>query len=201
MPQTADSFSTSESLIRRVQARDPIAWHRLSHLYGPLAYRWARKWGLQPQDSADVVQNVFLSVSQNIARYSHLRPDATFRGWLWTITRNAVREYYRRKTMYPNAIGGSEAYHRLQQIVDQLERSGAAPDDADEVNTSTALAHRALRLIQGDFDLKTWDAFRRMTMENQSAAEVGRDLGMTSRAVRQAKYRVLCRLREMLADE
>jgi DNA-directed RNA polymerase specialized sigma24 family protein len=35
-------------------------------------------------------------------------------------------------------------------------------------------------------------------VEGASATEVGTELGMTPAAVRQAKYRVLCRLREEL---
>lgn len=50
---------TSSSLIRAILARDPQAWSRFAQLYGPVVYRWVRQWGLQENDAADVVQEVF----------------------------------------------------------------------------------------------------------------------------------------------
>lgn len=201
MAQTANSFSTSASLIHRVKSRDPEAWERLSLLYGPLTYHWTRQCGLQPDDAADVVQNVFFSVSQNVDRYSSQGPNASFRGWLWTITRNAVREFIRQRARRPQAIGGTDAHAKLQQVADSLD---SIPDDFDSwqgFNASTSLAHRALMLIKRDFEPRTWEAFWRTAMEDQPAAEVASALGFTTKAVRQAKYRVLCRLREILADD
>ncbi len=200
MAETA-SFSTSASLIRRVQRRDPEAWQRLSRLYGPLAYRWTRQCGLQPSDAADVVQNVFFSVAQHVEGYSSGGPNHSFRGWLWTITRNAVREFYRQQATHPQAVGGTDAQIRFQEIAESLDQIDSSPDVTDGFDASASLAHRALTLIKGDFEPRTWDAFWRTTIDNQPAAEVGIELGLTTKAVRQAKYRVLCRLREVLADD
>jgi len=119
--QAYSSPSTSFTLLQRVRALDPEAWHALSRLYGPLVYRWARQSGLQPQDASDVAQNVFVSILRGISRFSLEGPEATFRGWLWTITRNAVREFARRQSRHPAAAGGSDAQHTL------LELPGMAP--------------------------------------------------------------------------
>ena len=43
---------------------------------------------------------------------------------------------------------------------------------------------------------RTWQAFWRLAVENHATAEISADLGLSQGAVRQAKYRVLCRLRE-----
>jgi RNA polymerase sigma-70 factor (ECF subfamily) len=201
MAQTSNSFSTSASLIRRVKGRDPDAWQRLSQLYGPLVYRWTRQCGLQPSDAADVVQNVFFSVSQHVDGYSSQGPNHSFRGWLWTITRNAVREFHRQQAIRPQAAGGTDAQIRFQQVPETLDKYEDIPDAGDGFDASASLAHRALGIIKGDFEPRTWDAFWRTTIDNQSAAEVGAALGLSTKAVRQAKYRVLCRLREILADD
>ena len=50
--------------------------------------------------------------------------------------------------------------------------------------------------IRGDFDDPTWQAFWRLTVENHATADIAAELGISQGAVRQAKYRVLCRLRE-----
>src|SRR5688572_4263442 len=115
MPSDATSFSaaadgsTSSSLIDRVQARDAEAWRRLAHIYGPLVYRWTQKAGLQESDAADVSQEVFRAVASHVTEFRRDRPDATFRGWLWTITRNKIHDFFRRRAGEPEARGGSDA--------------------------------------------------------------------------------------------
>jgi RNA polymerase sigma-70 factor (ECF subfamily) len=52
--------------------------------------------------------------------------------------------------------------------------------------------------MHSDFDQKTWQAFRRMAVDGHLSAEIAADLGMTKDAVRQAKCRVLRRLRDEL---
>ena len=68
------------------------------------------------------------------------------------------------------------------------------PEDTAEAE----LIRRAANLVQGDYDEKTWQAFWRVTVDGHSSTEVANDLEMTPNAVRQAKFRVLHRLREML---
>ena len=194
MSQAYSSPSTSFTLIQRVRALDPEAWHALSRLYGPLVYRWARQCGLQPQDASDVAQNVFVSILRGISRFSLDLPDATFRGWLWTITRNAVREFARKQSRHPAATGGSDAGHTLLEL---------PADEEPEVDQDVlpSLTHRALRIVRESIDPRNWDAFWRTTALGESAVDVAESLQMTPAAVRQARYRVLCRLRDLLADD
>jgi RNA polymerase sigma-70 factor (ECF subfamily) len=58
--------------------------------------------------------------------------------------------------------------------------------------------HRALALIRGDFEPRTWAAFWRSAVEGATAAEVSSELNLSIDAVYQAKSRVLRRLREEL---
>jgi RNA polymerase sigma-70 factor (ECF subfamily) len=185
---------TSSSLIARVQRRDAEAWEVLARLYGPLVYGWARQRGLQDQDAADVVQEVFQSVARAIDGFDAAGPGSTFRGWLWTITRNAVRQHARIQARHPSAVGGTDAQQQMQA----LPQTGAEETEPAAPNTKTALAHRALRLIRDEFEPPTWQAFWRVTIDGRTAGDVADELGLTPGAVRQAKYRVLCRLRDLL---
>lgn len=85
----------------------------------------------------------------------------------------------------------------MQQAADILEME-SLPDDS---NVRASVVHRALELIRGEFQDRTWQAFWRMTVSHHSAAEIAADLGLNENAVRRAKYRVLCRLGEVLSDE
>jgi RNA polymerase sigma-70 factor (ECF subfamily) len=187
--------STSVTFLEKVQAQQPEAWRRLVRLYGPVLYVWCRQSGLQPEDAADVVQEVFMAVATHVMGFRHDRPGATFRGWLWVIARNKIRDHFRRRAGRARAPGGTAAQEELAQLPDQLSdasSSGADPPCAD------GLEHRALELIQGEFEDRTWQVFLRATIEGHSAAQIAADTGMTTRAVRQAKYRVLRRLRREL---
>jgi RNA polymerase sigma-70 factor (ECF subfamily) len=197
VPIVDDIGGTSSSLIGRVRLRDPQAWRELAELYGPLVYRWARQCGLQDHDAADVTQDVFASVARAIDDYRRRTSGDTFRGWLWTITRNSVRAHFRNRQRQPAAAGGTDAQQQIADLPALLE-ADSEPADHDP---RAALARRAVRLIRAEFEQRTWLAFERLTILEQSVEEVAAALDMTPAAVRQAKYRVLVRVRQLLADE
>jgi RNA polymerase sigma-70 factor (ECF subfamily) len=186
---------TSTTLLQRLRAREPEAWERLCRLYGPLVYRWCRSWGLQDPDAADVVQEVFRSVAVSLDHFQKEAPTDSFQGWLWGITRNKLRDHFRSQETNPAAAGGSDAQRQLLQVPEALPSSAANSPQADAM-----LVQRALALIRVEFEERTWRAFWRSAVDGQAANDIARELGMTARAVRQAKYRVLRRLRQELGD-
>ena len=201
MGASAEPGSTSASLLERVRRLDGDAWERLCALYSPVVYGWCRRAGLQESDAADVVQNVFRSVLRGIGDFRGKTRGGSFRGWLWAITRNEVRLFYRTQGSVPQALGGSEAQRRFAEQPDGLADIGAADLDTaepDSAQTRRRVVHRALELVRGDFSESTWAAFSQISFEGRSISEVAANLGMAENAVRQAKFRVLRRLREEL---
>ena len=192
-----DAHSTSSSLISRVRRKDPAAWARLSELYGPLVYHWCRRTGLPAEDSADVVQDVFRSVSTAIESFHNDRDGDTFRGWLWTITRNKIRDFARYQQGKPQAAGGTDAYAQLIEVPDREPDTQEGSQTSPPVNR---LIHRALEMIRSEFQESTWNAFRLTALEGRSAPQAAKELGSTPQAVRQAKSRVLRRLRAELGE-
>ncbi len=184
------SGSTSHTLLDRVRLREPEAWQRFVHLYGPTIYGWAERTSLQAHDAADVTQEVFQSVALHIDRFRRDRPGDTFRGWLRTITLNKVRDLFRNRPNY--AVGTAE-------VDDRLARLTAGDDSDSSLPESTGqLAHRALQLIQTDFEPTTWQAFLLCTVSGRTVAETAAELGLTAAAVYKAKSRVTIRLRREL---
>ncbi len=192
-----DSSATSRSLLARVQANEERAWERLVDLYAPLVFHWCRSRGLQAEDVADVLQEVFRAVVAHVGGFRKERPGDTFRGWLRRITQNKLRDHFRRTGREPRGTGGSSARDRLAQI------PGPEPADDDLVpdgEGESILFGRALDLIRGEFAEQTWAAFWRTAVDGRPAGDVAADLAMTPGAVRVAKCRVLRRLREELGD-
>jgi RNA polymerase sigma-70 factor (ECF subfamily) len=192
-----DSSSIASSLLLRLKVQDPEAWKRLVRWYGPVIYSWCRRQGLHADDAEDVGQEVFQAVSRNIGNFRRERPGETFRGWLWTITVNKVRDHRRRRGGQPEAAGGSTAQQQLLQVPEEASEVSAASAPAGE---ASVLSHAALDLIRAEFEVRTWQAFWRVTVEEQAAGVVAADLGMSLGAVYVAKSRVLRRLREELGD-
>jgi len=197
-PPSTTGGSITLSLLARLKAHDPEGWRRLSQLYCPLVYRWCLRGRLQPQDAYDVVQEVFRTVAMKIHSFRRERPNDTFRGWLWTITRHKLGDYYRRQRAQAPASGGSDAMAMMLQIPQEESTDN---DGFLESGDASSLYHRALKLICQEFSEKTWKAFWRVVVEDQPPALVAQELGMSTNAIYIAKSRVLARLREELGDE
>jgi RNA polymerase sigma-70 factor (ECF subfamily) len=192
-PDAHSVTSTSRSLLARVRRNEPQAWERLVALYTPLVYYWCRKLDVPHQD--DVVQEVFNAVAGNMQRFRKERPQDTFRGWLRTIARSKVMDYYRRGGREPKAAGGTAAQRRLAEVP-----ADESIDDEEERQAHSELYQRALELIRSDFQQHTWQAFWRVVVDGQAPKDVAEELGMKPGTVRVAKCRVLQRLRQELGE-
>lgn len=189
---------TPSRLLVRLRAKEANSWQHLSDLYGPLVWHWCRHSGLQAQDAADVMQETFVSAWSGIGGFQHQPGQGSFRKWLWTITRNKIYDYYRRSAAQPQAPGGTAAQARLAEIPeDPPEQTAGNPADRAEFKS---LFGRALEIVRSGFEPRTWEAFWLAAVEGRPTAEVAVALGISPDAVRQAKCRVLRRLREELGD-
>ena len=132
-----------------------------------------------------------MAVARNISDFRRDRGTDTFRGWLRRITQYKIVDRWRDPE--PAAIGGSDARRMLDQVPDEM------PDSAEQVASDNDLLTRtALELIRAEFEERTWQAFWRTAVDERPSPEVAAELGMTKHAVRQAKCRVVRRVREEL---
>jgi RNA polymerase sigma-70 factor (ECF subfamily) len=161
------------------------AWGRFVQLYTPLLFFWGRRLGLQEQDAADLVQDVFATLLQKLPDFRY-DSGRTFRGWLRTVILNKWRD--RRRRPAP-ALLGSDA----GGLADSAD-----PDALGEAEYRQHLVRRALHLMQAEFSDKTWKACWEHVAAGRPAAEVAAELGICPGAVYVAKARVLRRLREVL---
>jgi RNA polymerase sigma-70 factor (ECF subfamily) len=177
-----------------VQLRDGgnhAAWQQFLALYGPVVYGFARKRGLQDADAADVMQDVMRSVSSAISRLDYNRTKGTFRGWLFTISRNKVFNFLSARRIRPQASGDSG----MNRLLD------SQPDEHDgteewEMEYQRRLASLAMDRIRSEFQDKTWQAFWLTAVEGAAAGDVSKRIGLSTGAVYVAKSRVLARLKE-----
>ena len=175
--------TTTLSLLERLrQPKANEAWQRFVDLYTPLLHFWARRLGLQNDDAADLVQEVFRTLLQKLPTLK-LRPSGTFRGWLRVVTRHTWLNLRRRRVL-------SQVDSAVLDVV---------PSSAEafwEVDFRRYLVKRALDVMQADFHPATWKACWEVVAYGRPAAEVAQELGLTVGAVHAARARVLARLRE-----
>lgn len=193
-PSPAEHPTLSTQHLAGVQRMDPEGWSRLVHTYGPIVYRWCRASGVPESDAADVVQDVFTSVARSIADFQPQKQTGSFRSWLATITRNRVRDYFRKQSLREQAAGGTGAWQQMQQYVDNLD-SSISVDQA-----TNPIVQHVLESVKAEFEHLTWQAFWMTAVEAKTAAEVSAAIGMPVASVYQSKSRVLRRLRQRLSE-
>jgi RNA polymerase sigma-70 factor, ECF subfamily len=181
--------TTSVSLLARLRLPgDAQAWRRFVDMYTPLLYYWARRMGLQQDDAADLVQEVFAVLLRKLPEFTYDH-DKSFRSWLRTVTLNKWRELQRRQAILPQ----SNAASALGGLT--------GPDTANDLSEREyrqLVVGRALHIMQCEFEPSSWKAFWEMTVNGRAAAEVAKELGLSPGAARAAKFRVLSKLRHEL---
>jgi len=191
-------MSVDESPLTRasllVQIRDNsnhTAWQEFVTLHGPVVYGFARKRGLQDADAADLMQDVLRSVAVAIGRLDYDRNQGTFRGWLFTVTRNKIFNFLAARRIRPQGSGNTTSNRLLDS-----QPEGSDSEDAWEFEYQRRLAALAMERIKTEFQENTWRAFWLTAVEGQAAADVAQQVGISPGAIYVAKSRVLARLKE-----
>ncbi|MCA9150930.1 MAG: hypothetical protein KDA92_16575, partial [Planctomycetales bacterium] len=92
-------------------------------------------------------------------------------------------------------VGGSAFAELMSELPNQVNDQ-PGPDPLQETGL---LYQRALELIQTEFQDTTWRAFWATSIDGRPVRDVALDLQISEMAVRQAKSRVLRRLRATFA--
>ena len=188
--------ATRPSLLLRIRnSDDRQAWSQFVEVYAPVVYRFARRRGLQDADAADVTQNVLRAVAGAAPRLDYDRTRGSFRGWLYTVSRNKLNSFLASERRQARG-GGDPSVQRL------LENQPAPAEDVDlwQQEYERGLFAWAADVVRGTFQEPTWKAFWETAVEGRSAREVAVETGMSPGAVYIAKSRVLARLRERIAE-
>ena len=183
---------TRASLLIRIQdPADAEAWRQFFELYAPVIYGFARKRGLQDADAADLMQDVLRSVAGAAERLNYDPAKGTFRGWLYSVTRNKIFNFLDKQRHHARGSGDSGSQRRLEEL--------AAPEEDREEWDRDYERHRfnwAAERIREEFQETTWQAFWMTAVDGLSAKDAGSKLTMSPGAVYVAKSRVIARLRE-----
>ncbi|HYV34947.1 MAG TPA: sigma-70 family RNA polymerase sigma factor [Gemmataceae bacterium] len=188
-----ESPATRVSLLVRLRdGSDAAAWREFVRLYAPVIYGFARKRGLQDADAADLMQEVLRSVSRAAQGLEYDPNRGTFRGWLFTVTRNKVFNFLESRRKRVVGSGDSRVQARLEQHADG---DGTLSGDW-ETDYQRTLAAQAMERVKGEFQSATWQAFLLTAVEGKTPAQIAKQVGLSVGAIYVAKSRVIARLRQ-----
>ena len=192
MNDPARTPTTSETLLRDLAARpDSPRAEEFARLYEPVLRRYvaASRIGhapIQPADRDDLVQEVFLAVRSALPAFRYEPGRSCFRAYLRRAVRNAVLRLQRRPASVPP------------------ERAAGLPAPSGEDRAAEEIRLRVWTLAlarvfrSGRFSPNTQVVFRRVALEGESPAVVGREFKLKPNAVYQIRNRILRAVREEL---
>jgi RNA polymerase sigma factor (sigma-70 family) len=190
---TPEQAQTRLSLLTRLAHPGPVdqaAWREFVDYYGPLIYRWCRRWNLQETDAQDVTQQVLLRVATKMAGFTY-DPSGSFRAWLRTLAHHAWSDFVAGQGRPGQGTGDSGVWETLTSVEardDLLQRM--------EHDFDLELLEQAIARVRQRVAPATWEAFRLTALEAIPAAEVARRLGKKVATVYASRSNVQKRLQE-----
>ena len=183
---------TRDSLLLQIQSQEnKDAWEEFVEIYRPVVYRVAISRGLQHADALDLVQLVFVSVANSIARWEKLNEKSRFRHWLLRVAKNATINAIQRRPA-DQALGG-EGY--AQDLIEQPAADPASETELD-LEYQRQLYLQAAEKVRANVSEENWTAFRLTAIDGVSIEQTSKELGKTVGAI----YAARCRIMKQLAN-
>lgn len=103
------SNRTDEELVKLAQRGEQDAFVTLYRRYLPKVYKRIR-FQIPESDTEDVTQEVFISLMNSLRSF---KGDSKFSTWLYTLTRNRIVDYYRKR--HVEQVELEKAEHRVSE--------------------------------------------------------------------------------------
>lgn len=177
--------------------RDPgnhAVWQQYVDRYRPLVVRYAARLGLSEADAEDVAQQTLISFCNAFQQGKYERERGRLRVWLFSIARNQVANWGRRRRSKEIQVGDDSG---------QTDFFAAVRDEREleqiwEQEWREAVMQQCLTEVRREVDPRTFEAFELFAGKGLAAEQVAEKLGITANAVFGAKRRILRRVRELL---
>jgi RNA polymerase sigma-70 factor (ECF subfamily) len=187
------TLATRVTLLARLARPGPLdegAWHEFVELYGPLLYKWCRRWQLQDADARDVTQQVLLKLARKLAEFRY-NPALSFRAWLRTLTHHAWRDLVTSQRR-PGRGTGDSRVRDLLATVEAREDFVRRMEQAED----RELLDLAIARVKERVEPATWEAFALTAFEGVPAAVAAERLQKRVATVYVARSKVQRMLQE-----
>lgn len=187
MPQEEND----EDIILSYKNGDEEAFKKLINRYtSPLYNFTARIAG--KNDASDIVQEIFIKVWKNIHRFDEQK--ASFKTWIFTIGRNTITDFLRKKKNLLFSDMGKEENEDMNSFADNIPASDLLPDAAMQKLQNTEFLNKILERLPPNYqEVLTLHYQEEMTFE-----EIGKILKKPLNTVKSQHRRAIIELRKML---
>lgn len=186
--------TTSPSLLLRIRnPDDEDAWEQFLAIYTSIVRDYCFQRRLQIADVDDIVQEVMTTVTKAIKNFEYDPSKGRFRAWLGTVAANTIKSHLnkeakRRKT--------TEKLNDLETgSTTGIDLAHCADPDSEWVEIfSERIFRAACTRARPHFSDVTWNCFEAAWIQNESAGDIAKNLGIPIHSVYVNKSRVLKRL-------
>jgi RNA polymerase sigma-70 factor (ECF subfamily) len=172
---------TPVSLLDRVKHGDMFAWAEFSERCLSVLRVWSLRWGLQPADADDLIQNTLIIVLTRIRTFRH-RGTGSFRSWIRMIAWHCFCDALALSKKTPPS-------ETMDRIRDTPEARQTLEEEFDRI-FELQLLEDAMRRVQGRVQQSTWEAFQLTAIQGLAARDASEQTGLTPDAVYAARARV-----------
>jgi RNA polymerase sigma-70 factor (ECF subfamily) len=185
--KTADASGQLVSLVKQAKEGNQWAFAQLVDQFHADVFRMVYYRIRSRTDAEDIAQDVFLKAYQKI---SNIKEAARFRGWLFSITLNRIRDFIRKKR-----------FRSLFKVDDEnIESRSMAGQDNDQPE---ALGHvlrddfwRQVRLLLNKLSKMEREVFLLRFFDNLYISEIADALKKNESTIKTHLYRALAKLRK-----
>lgn len=182
---------TDEEIIHSYKNGETVALKRLIDRYTDHIYNFVRRLGAS-SDAPDVTQEIFIKVWKNIRKFDESK--ATFKTWIFTIARNTVTDFLRKKKAILFSDLETKNESTDESVSEKIPDQAILPDEAvqrlqdkeflNELVETLSPEYRAVLLLYYQEEM-TFDA-------------IGKVLNKPTNTVKSQHRRALIALRKML---
>lgn len=180
-----DSMATRRSLLTRLKDwGDRAGWREFFDTYWQLIYSVAKRSGMREEDAHELVQDVMVSVANEMPDFRYDRAKGSFRGFLMRIVHRRIADFWRR---------GVEARKMTVAIEDQVDFAEPVTEDFEknwDSEWKKQLLEVALRRVRGKVKLRHYMIFEMAVLREASIAEIKKTLGVGLAMIYVTKHRV-----------
>ena len=175
--------NTRLTLLEKIRDRhDEQSWEDFVDTYRPFVYSVCRQMNVNHYDAEELTQDVLLKLWEKLPEFQYSK-SGRFRGWLCTVTGNAVKNFFR----------GNQRRNERQQKYCDTEIDTPEIEKIAEENWKKYAVVRAMENIRPLFSELVIEAFE-MLNQGKSRTEVAQALDIPANRVSVYKERVLRRL-------
>lgn len=192
--QNEDLRTRGTLLARLRDVDDKDAWEQFINCYTPRIYAWCRRFGLQESDSADITQDVLGKLITAMKSFQYDPSRGSFRGWLKTVTNNAIRDLMSSFKRPGRGTGDTTANQQLAKLVsdEALQTLSALIEEEGE----RELLEEAEARVRPRVKEVNWDAYWLTAREEMKAPDAAAQLGIAVADVYVAKSRIIKMLKQ-----